>query len=146
MFYYLLKFQSNTLLINYFIIKYKLHGMVIRRSRRWVSWRSTKSLFSMLLYILYYTFKHSLFNWKLNWLKWQNVFKIVGSTEQFSQITRAKWNKNQIKSYQYQRPFLLMTYDEKTSYFKVAPLGHTIPYKYIDNLLKNVKFMSSFVI
>ena len=29
-----------------------------------------------------------------------------------------------------------MTYIEKTSYFDVAPLGHTIAYKNIDNLLK----------
>ena len=44
--------------------------------------------------------------------------------------------KNHIKNYQYQRTFLLMTYDEKTSYFDVAPPGHTIPYKNIDNLFK----------
>ena len=36
--------------------------------------------------------------------------------------------------------FLLMTYVEKTSYFEVAPPGHTIAYKNVDNLLKNGKF------
>ena len=30
-----------------------------------------------------------------------------------------------------------MTYIEKTSYFEVAPPGHTIAYKNVDNLLKN---------
>ena len=33
-----------------------------------------------------------------------------------------------------------MTYVEKTSYFEVAPPGHTIVYKNVDNLLKNGKF------
>ena len=32
-----------------------------------------------------------------------------------------------------------MTYIEKTSYFEVAPPGHTIAYKNIDNLLENGK-------
>ena len=31
-----------------------------------------------------------------------------------------------------------MTYVEKTSYFKVAPSGHAIAYKNIDNLLKKI--------
>ena len=35
-----------------------------------------------------------------------------------------------------------MTYIENTSYFDVAPLGHTIAYKNIDNLLKNDTFIS----
>ena len=30
-----------------------------------------------------------------------------------------------------------MTYDEKTSYFEIAPPDHTIAYKNMDNLLKN---------
>ena len=30
-----------------------------------------------------------------------------------------------------------MTYIEKTSYFEVAPPGHTIAYKNVANLLKN---------
>ena len=30
-----------------------------------------------------------------------------------------------------------MIYIEKTSYFEVAPPGHTIAYKNVDNLLKN---------
>ena len=38
--------------------------------------------------------------------------------------------------------FLLMTYIENTSYFEVAPAGHTIAYKNIDNLLKFDYFMS----
>ena len=29
-----------------------------------------------------------------------------------------------------------MTYIEKTSYFEVAPPGHTIAYKNVDNLFK----------
>ena len=37
--------------------------------------------------------------------------------------------------------FLLMTYVEKTSYFEVAPPGHTIAYKNVDNLLKNGKYI-----
>ena len=32
-----------------------------------------------------------------------------------------------------------MTYDENTSYFEVAPPGHTIAYKSVDNLSKNVR-------
>ena len=36
--------------------------------------------------------------------------------------------------------FLLMTYVEKTSYFEVAPPGHTIAYNNVDYLLKNGKF------
>ena len=39
-----------------------------------------------------------------------------------------------------------MTYIEKTSYFAVAPTGHTIAYKNIDNSLKYYKFISSFVL
>ena len=35
-----------------------------------------------------------------------------------------------------------MTYVEKTLYFEVAPPGHTIANKNIDNLLKSVKLMS----
>ena len=35
-----------------------------------------------------------------------------------------------------------MTNVEKTSYFEVAPPGHTIAYKNIDDLLKNDKLMS----
>ena len=35
-----------------------------------------------------------------------------------------------------------MIYVEKTSYFDVAPPGHSIAYKNIDNLLKNDKLMS----
>ena len=39
--------------MNHFIIKYKLHGMVTRRRRHWVPWRSTKSLFfNITLYTL----------------------------------------------------------------------------------------------
>ena len=34
-----------------------------------------------------------------------------------------------------------MTFEEKTSYFEVAPLGHTITYKKVDNLLKNGKYI-----
>ena len=36
--------------------------------------------------------------------------------------------------------FLLMTYVEKTSYFEVAPPGHTIAYNNVDYLLKHGKF------
>ena len=36
-FYLLLKFKLNTLKINHFIIKHKLHGTVTRRSGSWVS-------------------------------------------------------------------------------------------------------------
>ena len=39
-----------------------------------------------------------------------------------------------------------MTYVEKTSYFEIAPPGHTIAYKNIDILLKTATFMSLFVI
>ena len=35
-----------------------------------------------------------------------------------------------------------MTYIENTSYFEVAPTGHTIAYKNIDNLLKIDKYIS----
>ena len=38
-----------------------------------------------------------------------------------------------------------MTYVEKTSYFEVAPPGHTIAYKNIDNLFKNCKYIFYFV-
>ena len=38
-----------------------------------------------------------------------------------------------------------MTYVEKTSYFEVAPLGHTIAYKNVDNLLKYGKYIFLFV-
>ena len=37
------KLSPNT--FNHSIIKYKLHGMVTRCSRRWVPWRSTTSVF-----------------------------------------------------------------------------------------------------
>ena len=36
-----------------------------------------------------------------------------------------------------------MAYVQKTSYFDVAPPGHTISYKNIDNLLKNDKYISN---
>ena len=39
------------------------------------------------------------------------------------------------------KTLLLMTYVEKTSYFEVAPPGHTIAYKNIDNLLKYGKYI-----
>ena len=38
--------------------------------------------------------------------------------------------------------FLLMTYIENTAYFEIAPPGHTIAYKNIDNLLKTDKYIS----
>ena len=44
-------------------------------------------------------------------------------------------NKNYTKDYYYQT-FLLMSYVDKTPYFEVAPPGHTIAYKNIDNLFK----------
>ena len=34
-----------------------------------------------------------------------------------------------------------MTYVEKTSYFEVAPPGHFIAYKNVDNSLKNGKYI-----
>ena len=37
-----------------------------------------------------------------------------------------------------------MTYIEKTSYSEVAPPGHTIAYKNVDNLFKNDKYMLIF--
>ena len=53
MFIQLWEFKIDTLIINHFIIKYILYGMVTRRSLRWVLWRSTTSLFShVTLYIL----------------------------------------------------------------------------------------------
>ena len=53
MFYQLWKFKLDTLIINHFIIKYNLYGMVTRRSLRRVPWRSKTSLFShVILYIL----------------------------------------------------------------------------------------------
>ena len=39
---------------------------------------------------------------------------------------------------------MLMTYMERMSYFEVAPPGHTIAYKNIDNLSKNDKYISLF--
>ena len=52
-FYQFWKFKLDTLIINHFIIKYILYGMVTRRSLRWVPWRSTTSLFChVTLYIL----------------------------------------------------------------------------------------------
>ena len=38
-----------------------------------------------------------------------------------------------------------MTFVEKTSYFEVAPHGHAIAYKNVDNLLKNGKYIFLFV-
>ena len=40
---------------------------------------------------------------------------------------------------------LLMTYVEKMSYFEVAPPGHTISYKNVDNLLKNRRNIAQFI-
>ena len=40
------KLNLNTL--HHFIMKYKLHGMVTRHSRRWIPWCSTTSVFSSL--------------------------------------------------------------------------------------------------
>ena len=51
-FYQLWKNKLNTLIINNFIIKYILYGMVTRRSLRWDPWRFTASLFSY-VYSLY---------------------------------------------------------------------------------------------
>ena len=52
MFYQLWKFKPNTLIIYHFII-WKLQGMVIRCSRRWIPWRFPTSLFfSVILYTL----------------------------------------------------------------------------------------------
>ena len=34
-----------------------------------------------------------------------------------------------------------MTFAEFTSYFEVAPPGHTIAYKNVDNLLNNGKYI-----
>ena len=53
MFYQLWKFKVDTLIINHFIIENNLYGMVVRRSLRWVPWRSTTSLFfNVTLYTL----------------------------------------------------------------------------------------------
>ena len=38
-----------------------------------------------------------------------------------------------------------MTHVEKTSYFEIAPPGHTIAYNNVDNLFKNCKYMFLFV-
>ena len=38
-----------------------------------------------------------------------------------------------------------MTDVEKMSYLEVAPPGHTIAYKKVDNLLKNGKYIFKFV-
>ena len=47
------KIKKNTLVIDHFIIKYKLDGVVTRRSRCWVLCRSTTSLFfNVTLYTL----------------------------------------------------------------------------------------------
>ena len=35
-----------------------------------------------------------------------------------------------------------MTYIEKTSYFEVAPPGPTIAFKNVDNLIRNVSYIS----
>ena len=40
---------------------------------------------------------------------------------------------------------MLLTYIEKTTYFSVAPPGHTIAYKNVDNLFKNDKYIFLFV-
>ena len=40
------------------------------------------------------------------------------------------------------KTLLLIIYVEKTSYFEIAPPGHTIAYKNIDNLFKNDKYVS----
>ena len=45
MFYHLWKFKLDTLIINHYIIKYILYGMVTWRSLRRVPWRSTTSFF-----------------------------------------------------------------------------------------------------
>ena len=55
MFYQLWKFELYTLIINHFITKNNLYGMVTRRSLRWVSWRSTTSLFFI---VTLYTLRH----------------------------------------------------------------------------------------
>ena len=53
MFHQLWKFKLDTLIINHFIIKYILYGIVTRRSLRRVPWRSTTLLLSHVsLYIL----------------------------------------------------------------------------------------------
>ena len=44
-----------------------------------------------------------------------------------------------------EKTFLLMTYNEKASYFEVAPPGHTIAYKNVDSLFKKGKYMFEFV-
>ena len=46
-----------------------------------------------------------------------------------------------LKNYRYQKTFLLLTYIEKTSYFEVAPPGHTVGYKNVDYLSKNHKYI-----
>ena len=56
MFYVLVKFKPDTLIINHFIIKYKLHGMVTRRSLCWVPWSSTTSFFFQCYSLHFITF------------------------------------------------------------------------------------------
>ena len=51
-----------------------------------------------------------------------------------------------MKNYGHQKTFLPLTYVEKTSYSEVAPPGHTTAYKNIDDLFKNKKYISLFVI
>ena len=46
-----------------------------------------------------------------------------------------------IKKLYISEDFLLLTYVEKTSYLEVAPPGHTVAYKYVDNLSKIDKYI-----
>ena len=61
MFYWLWKCMSDSLINNYFIIKYKVHGMVTRRSHRLVRIRDIPHITVFQCYFLAHL------SWKLKW-------------------------------------------------------------------------------
>ena len=86
-------------------------------------------------------FKHSLLNWRLKFMEMteclQNCRFYRAIISNYSNEVKSKL----IEKLWASEDFLPLTYVEKTSYFEIAPPGHTITYKNINNLFKNKKFI-----
>ena len=89
MFYQLWKFKLDTLIINHFIIKYILYGMVTRRSLRQVSWRSTTLLF-LPFYSLYFNTHRSQIPTIYMTIKFDKLLSKIGNVLQKGEFKFAK--------------------------------------------------------
>ena len=82
-------------------------------------------------------FKHSL----LNWIKIDENHRMSSKLKvlpnNYLKLLERSEMKIEFKKIKKKSDFSVKTYVEKSSYFQVAPPGHTIAYKNVDNLFEN---------